>query len=149
VETGRPPPHAQHPSGWRKRIGQLLLVDDEQHVLDWLGPLLREDFGVGTSPSAAGALDVLRAGMRFDLILCDVVMPTMTGLDLHDALAREMPEYIGRIVFMMGPIDDRPLRARLDRLPNPRVDKPVDVTSLRALIAELLPHRTSTPANSR
>ena len=149
MDTGRPPPHAPHPSGWRRRIGQLLLVDDEQHVLDWLGPLLREDLVVVTSPSAAGALDVLRAGMRFDLILCDVAMPTMTGVDLHEALAREMPEYAGRMVFMTGPIGDPSLRARFEQLPNPRIDKPIDVEALRALMTELLRRRAAAPANSR
>jgi CheY-like chemotaxis protein len=149
VDTGRPPPHAPHPSGWRRRTGQLLLVDDEQHILDWLGPLLREDLVVVTSPSAAGALDVLRAGMRFDVILCDVAMPTMTGVDLHEALAREMPEYAGRMVFMTGPIDDPSLRARLEQLPNPRVDKPIDVEALRVLMTELLRRRSVAPANSR
>jgi CheY-like chemotaxis protein len=126
-----------------------LLVDDEQHILDWLGPLLREDLVVVTSPSAAGALDVLRAGMRFDVILCDVAMPTMTGVDLHQALAREMPEYAGRMVFMTGPIDDPSLRARLEQLPNPRVDKPIDVEALRVLMTELLRRRSVAPANSR
>ena len=126
-----------------------MLVDDEQHILDWLGPLLREDLVVVTSPSGAGALDVLRAGMRFDVILCDVAMPTMTGVDLHEALAREMPEYAGRMVFMTGPIDDPSLRARLEQLPNPRVDKPIDVGALRVLMTELLRRRSLAPANSR
>jgi CheY-like chemotaxis protein len=127
----------------------LLLVDDEQRILDWLGPLLREDLVVVTSPSAVGALDVLRAGMRFDLILCDVVMPTMTGMDLYEAVAREMPEYAARMVFMTGPVSDRSLDAWLKWLPNPRVDKPIDVRALRALIADLLPRGRYAPANSR
>jgi CheY-like chemotaxis protein len=148
VETGRPPPHAPHPSGWRRRIGQLLLVDDEQHILDWLGPLLREDLVVVTSPSAVGALDVLRAGMRFDVILCDVAMPTMTGVDLYETLAQEMPAYAGRMVFLTGPTDDPSARARLEQLPNPRVGKPIDVVALRALLTALL-RGTSAPANSR
>lgn len=149
METGRPPPHAPHPSGWRRRTGQLLLVDDEQHILDWLGPLLREDLVVVTSPSAVGALDVLRAGMRFDVILCDVVMPTMTGVDLYEAVAREMPDYAGRMVFMTGPIGDPYLHARLERLSNPRIDKPIDVGALSALITELLPRGRYAPAKSR
>jgi CheY-like chemotaxis protein len=126
-----------------------LLVDDEQHILDWLGPLLREDLVVVTSPSAVGALDVLRAGMRFDVILCDVVMPAMTGVDLYEALAREMPKYAGRMVFMAGPIDDPYLRARFEQLPNPRVDKPIEVEALRVLMTELLPRRAAAPTNSR
>jgi hypothetical protein len=73
----------------------------------------------------------------------------MTGVDLHEALAREMPEYAGRMVFMTGPIDDPSLRARLEQLPNPRVDKPIDVEALRVLMTELLRRRSVAPANSR
>jgi DNA-binding NarL/FixJ family response regulator len=87
--------------------------------------------------------------MRFDVIVSDVVMPGMTGVDLHDALARQMPEYMGRIVFMTGPISDPSLRARLERLVNVRIGKPVDVAFLRALIAERVSGRAAPPAESR
>jgi hypothetical protein len=73
----------------------------------------------------------------------------MTGVDLYEAVAREMPDYAGRMVFMTGPIGDPYLHARLERLSNPRIDKPIDVGALSALITELLPRGRHAPAKSR
>jgi CheY-like chemotaxis protein len=126
-----------------------LLVDDEEDILDWLGPLLREQFVVVTSPSAAGALALFRAGMRFDVILCDVMMPVMTGIDLHDALTGELADYARRMIFMTGPIQDPSLRARFERLRNAWVGKPIDAEYLRAVIAERMAGRAAPPARSR
>ena len=65
------------------RIFRLLLVDDEPHVTGALSLQLeaREDLDVYVSNSAAGALDVLRR-TRIDLMVSDIRMPGMTGLEL-------------------------------------------------------------------
>jgi len=61
---------------------RLLVVDDETSLLDFLRLLLEEEgYAVEVAPSVADARGHLAAG-RFDLVLCDILMPDGSGLDL-------------------------------------------------------------------
>jgi CheY-like chemotaxis protein len=48
------------------------------------------------------ALQRITAGERFDIIVCDLMMPQMTGMDLHAALTRAAPDQAARMVFLTG-----------------------------------------------
>ena len=58
------------------------------------------------------ALARITAGERFDVILCDLMMPHMTGMDLHAALAGAVPEQAERMIFMTGGAFTPSARAR-------------------------------------
>ena len=61
---------------------RILVVDDETSLLDFLRLLLEEEaYEVEVAPSVADARGHLAAG-RFDLVLCDILMPDGSGLDL-------------------------------------------------------------------
>jgi CheY-like chemotaxis protein len=91
--------------------------------------------------SASDALERLTAGDRFDLILCDLMMPGMTGMDLHEALSTASPANAARIVFLTGGAFTARAQAFLSEVPNARLDKPFDPTSLRRLVAISLENR--------
>ena len=60
----------------------VLVVDDEPRIVEFLVDNLRaDDYSVLTAASGEEAIDVL-AGTRPDLILLDVVLPGMSGMDL-------------------------------------------------------------------
>jgi CheY-like chemotaxis protein len=75
----------------------VLIVDDDQAILDGVGELLREEgFRVVATANGAEALARLRAGLRANVILLDVLMPVMDGWDfraaqLADPVLRDMP----------------------------------------------------------
>jgi len=75
----------------------VLLVDDDQAILDGVGEFLGEEgFKVVAADNGAAALAHLRAGLRADVILLDVMMPVMDGWDfrasqLADPALREIP----------------------------------------------------------
>ncbi|HMI93714.1 MAG TPA: response regulator, partial [Polyangiales bacterium] len=73
----------------------------------------------------------------FDVILCDLMMPHMTGMELHAKLLRSHPEQAKRMVFMTAGAFTPRARAFLESVPNPRLEKPFDPQSLRALIERL------------
>lgn len=77
--------------------------------------------------------EALRAVARqeFDLILCDVLMPEMSGMELYDRLRRDRPELVPRIVFMTGGAFSTQAREFLARVPNDKMDKPLDREVLR------------------
>src|SRR5689334_17209072 len=70
------------------RRGRVLMVDDDTSVCKAIARLLSDQHDVTAVSSAELALDQIRDGTRFDVILCDLHMPQMTGMDLYGALTR-------------------------------------------------------------
>jgi CheY-like chemotaxis protein len=84
---------------------------------------------------AEEALATIVAGERFDVIFCDLMMPSMSGMDLHAAIAEKAPAMLGRMVFMTGGAFTDRARAFLDRVTNLKLDKPVSKNGLRETVA--------------
>ena len=121
-------------SGITLRPGRVLIVDDDRHVGDALTLLLSDENHVVLEHRAALALARLLRGERYDVVLCDLMMPEMSGIELYDRLADALPEEAGRIVFMTGGRYVPLVQAFLERVPNMCLEKPFHVPSLRALI---------------
>ncbi|WNG33537.1 PAS domain S-box protein [Archangium violaceum] len=129
VET-RPEP-VPAPAPGRARI---LVVDDEPYVTRALQRSLAPEHEVATVNGARAALKLLDQGNRFDLILCDVMMPGMTGMDLYAELNRAVPDQAQRVVFMTGGAFTPRALSFLQEVPNPKLSKPLDLRQLRALV---------------
>ena len=84
----------------RSAQARVLLVEDQDGVRDLLTTVLqRNGFEVVSAASAEAALDIA-AVSAFDLLLTDVVLPGMTGLDLARRLRAQAPAM--RVLFMSG-----------------------------------------------
>jgi CheY-like chemotaxis protein len=117
-----------------RRRGRILVVDDEPTIAKAIQRTLATEHEVVAIGSADEALKRITAGERFDVILCDLMMPQMTGMDLHAELSRVALEQAGRMIFLTGGAFTPQARAFLDKIPNQRVEKPFDVGHLRSLI---------------
>ena len=93
---------------------------------------------VVTLTSAFDALQIVATGEPFDLILCDLMMPTMTGMDLHAELSRVVPAQAARMVFLTGGVFTARARAFLAEVANRRLEKPFDPRGLRNFVRERL-----------
>ena len=122
----------------RERTASLLVVEDEP-ALGRVLPRLLSPHRVTVVERGAEALARILAGERFDVILCDIMMPEMTGMEFHRELSRVRPEIAARVVFMSGGVFTPGVRSFLDEIPNRRIDKPLDIDALRRLIGEALP----------
>jgi PAS domain S-box-containing protein len=126
------PPPAAAP-----RRGRILLVEDDPLVARAVRRTLSRDHEVIFVDGGRSALEAL-AQDKFDLVLSDLMMPDMTGMDLHAELSRTHPEVAERMVFLSGGAFTEAAREFLRRVPNPQVEKPFDPQELRALVARLL-----------
>lgn len=81
---------------------RVLVVDDDVIVLRALTRGLARYAEVVALDSGEAALRFLREDAAFDLVLCDVNLRGMSGLDVYAALAREMPVAASRLVLMSG-----------------------------------------------
>jgi PAS domain S-box-containing protein len=117
------------------RRGRVLVVDDDSLIVTAVRRALGSLHDVQTFTSAEEALRLLVAGLQCDVILCDLMMPVMTGVDFYEALAQQRPEMAERVVFMTGGAFSVRARQALDQLPNERFEKPFGVLELRGLVA--------------
>ena len=81
-------------------------------------------------------------GEKFDLILCDLMMPDMTGMDLHRELARLVPEQASRMIFLTGGAFTAKARRFLSETPKEHIEKPFDPANLRAIAQRYLAERS-------
>ncbi len=132
------PPSSRPPALTSARRGRVLVVDDEPMVATAVRRTLSPDHDVETELESERALERLSRGERFDVILCDVMMPNVTGVDFFHELERLAPEEVSKIVFLTGGAFVTQAREFLDKVPNLRLDKPFSPERLRSIVARLL-----------
>jgi CheY-like chemotaxis protein/two-component sensor histidine kinase len=116
------------------RRGKVLVIDDEPAIIRALERVLVHEHEVTPTSNAGDARKRILAGERYDVILCDLMMPQMTGMDLHAEFLRVAPEQASRMVFMTGGAFTPGSRAFLDDIPNPCIEKPFDTHHLRSIV---------------
>jgi PAS domain S-box-containing protein len=109
----------------------VLIIDDEPALVKMIERMLT-GHEVATTSSAAEALERMRSGTPFEVILCDLMMAGMTGMQLHDELRGARPEMAARIVFMTGGAFTTEAREFLARVPNRCLEKPFTLAQLEA-----------------
>jgi PAS domain S-box-containing protein len=118
----------------RRRV---LVIDDERLVGDAIARSLSEENDVEVVTDAQQALSRIAAGGTYDVILCDLMMPVVTGMDLYTEILRTAPKLAGRLVFMTGGAFTPRARAFLESIGNPCLEKPLDMGKLRSLLAKV------------
>ncbi len=135
LEDPRPEPIPTSKTTLRR--SRLLIVDDEQRYAKSLEMLLASDYDVGIAINGKVALERFSQGERFDVILCDLMMPQMTGMDLHAALEDVAPDQTARMVFLTGGATNERARAFLARAEIRHLVKPLELPVLEAVISEV------------
>ncbi len=143
---GRPEP-LPAPAMTNERRGRLLLIDDEEPVLKMMSRVLR-DHEVVTVTDAREALTRLEEDDEFDAILCDMMMPGMTGMAFHEGLLALRPEAAKRVVFMTGGSTIPEIADFLHAAGNRSIEKPFSPVELRKLVQQLLATRRDAPARA-
>jgi DNA-binding NtrC family response regulator len=122
---------------------RILVVDDEPLMGSAIARVLAEHEVIALTSARAAMLRVI-AGERFDVILCDVMMPDFSGIDLYDGIAREAPQFVDRLVFVTGGAYTPDAIAFLERITNLRLEKPIMPSALHDAVRSIL-RSTQTP----
>jgi signal transduction histidine kinase/ActR/RegA family two-component response regulator len=118
------------------RVGHIMVVDDDALVGDVIRVSLAAEHDVVVATAASEVVQRIATGERFDLILCDLMMPVMTGMDLHAELERVDPAQASRMVFLTGGAFTPRAREFLSRVTNPKLEKPFDPQGLRNFVRD-------------
>lgn len=127
---------------------RLLVVDDEQLMCDLLSAMLGEEYEVVALSNAKEALARLTQGETFDLLLCDLMMPELTGMDLYSELARTRPEQAARMVFMTGGTFTERAHRFLEEHGRVQLQKPFRHEQLLSLVRTRLEELSRSAGNS-
>ena len=118
--------------------GRVLVVDDEPQLRVVMARILGREHEVVAVASGRAAQSVLATDRAFDVIVCDVMMPEMTGVELHAWLLGEDAALAARLVFVSGGAFTPHASRYLAAVPNRTVAKPIDATQMRAVVAEFV-----------
>ncbi len=116
------------------RRGRVLVIDDEELLGNAARRILQSEHEVIVTVSARQAVAWIEAGQRFDVIVCDVMMPDLNGRDFYLKLREIAPALADRIIFMTGGAFTPRAREFLAEVENARLAKPFDPISLRNLV---------------
>ncbi|MBI2629500.1 response regulator [Candidatus Pacearchaeota archaeon] len=82
---------------------KILIVDDEADVLETMRTILeKEEYGVTTAKNGAYAIDLLKT-VKPDLILLDIMMPTLSGYDLLRLLREKLNHKVKMVYVTVVP----------------------------------------------
>jgi nitrogen-specific signal transduction histidine kinase/CheY-like chemotaxis protein len=137
--AARAPVHCASPAtGPRPRGRRVLVIDDEARFASSVKALLSDEHDVVALTRAVDALARLSAGEAFDAVICDLMMPGMSGPEFYDRLRSLSPALADRIVFVTGGAFSPEAQAFMARTPVTFLEKPVDPESLRAELDRVL-----------
>jgi len=121
----------------RKRA-KVLVVDDEKAILDFLKRLLAEQgYDVETVNQANTALQKLRT-KRYDLILLDIKLPGMSGIELYHHIETIDPALLKKVMFITGDVMETTTRDFLSKTEASYISKPFDSEQLKRDINRIL-----------
>ena len=141
ARSSRPAPL---PSG-AARAGRILVIDDERLVIKAVTRMLPRKHAVEPYTSTPEALARLENGERYDVILCDLMMPEMSGIEFYERVCSVCQEQASRIVFITGGAFIAEAREFLARVPNGRLHKPFVKETLLSVVSRFF---TDAPGGS-
>jgi CheY-like chemotaxis protein len=119
---------------------RILIIDDDRPVAAAIALELNMHDIVVTE-SGREALTLLRRDKDFDLILCDLMMPEVTGMEVYEALRTMDPALVERVVLMTGGAFTAQARRFLSEVDAQVLEKPFQAGQLLALVEATRPRR--------
>ncbi len=118
--------------------GRILIIDDEPRLGQSMRMLLEPSHDVVVTTRGSEALGWVAQGQHFDLVLCDLQMPEMTGMDVYARLRERAPELARRLIFISGGAYTQATNDFVRTVSNRILEKPVRPDELLNTIAQAL-----------
>jgi CheY-like chemotaxis protein len=117
---------------------RILILDDEEPIRRVLMKALeRLGYHLDAASSGPEALTLLSSA-EYDLVICDIQMPGLSGLDFYHMLEESHPSLTDRILFMTGDLVQSDVQSFLDKIEANVLSKPFDLTGLYQKVNSIL-----------
>jgi PAS domain S-box-containing protein len=129
-----------------RMVSSILLVEDDKPVREMTEEILKEHIHCRVTSVSDGrlALDHLDRGEVFDLVLSDIRMPHVDGIQLFEWITRNRPELSERFIFVTGDTYDARTREFLAMRKSEALYKPFELSKLIQVVNSILQYKTPT-----
>jgi len=132
------PPAPAAPAAAGAGPTRVLAVLDSTTVAAAVRRVLEPEYHVACVGTVREAKALVHRSEVFDVILCDLVLPEVTGMDFYDDLLRTRPDLARRVVFMNDPSPTSRVAEFVASVSNPCLERPLTAQALRAAIRQAL-----------
>jgi signal transduction histidine kinase len=123
------------PERWAAKKFRVLFIDDERSLLNAYERTFGRENEVVVAEGGEQALAMLTKRWDFNLVVCDLLMPKVNGMDVYRWVRETHPELDGAFVFVTGGVMQQEVQAFLRTVGNQVLEKPFDFTVVREIIA--------------
>ncbi|HJU69260.1 MAG TPA: response regulator [Gemmatimonadaceae bacterium] len=122
----------------------VLVIDDESTIRAALRRFFKRRDWVfeEAEDGARGLAKLLTPGANYTAIISDLRMPGMSGMALHDELARQRPDLLDRLVFSTGDVASKDAAEFVQRTRCIIMEKPFELSKLGETLERI---RAATP----
>jgi two-component system NtrC family sensor kinase len=119
-------------------LARILVIEDEPAVLEVVQrALMRKGYLVEGTESGQEGLELLES-QSYDLILCDIRMPGMSGIEFYQKLEKKKPEMLARLIFTTGDTISPGSQSFLKLINATVLPKPFELEKLLVVVREKL-----------
>ncbi len=112
----------------------VLVLDNDPTIISVIRRVLSAECDLTAFTDPRDGCELIRNGGRFDVILCDLLMPELGGAEVYASLRKLAWDQADRIVFVSGATTVPSAVRFLDSIPNARLDKPFTRDGLREIV---------------
>ncbi len=120
------------------RRARVLVIDDEPAIGASIRRVLSAHHDVEVVTGGRDGVAKLTGDVSYDVVLCDLMMPDLTGMDVWEELSQKRPDILPRIVFLTGGTFTERARIFVEERPDKVVTKPFRPQELRQRVAAIL-----------
>jgi CheY-like chemotaxis protein len=131
-----PPPAPKPPTRLASQRLPVMVIDDEPQLCELFSAMLSDQYDVAAFSSPRSALASMLQG-NFAVIVCDVMMPELNGMEVYAQAIRERPELQERFVFVTGGAFTERARLFLRQTGRPTLRKPCSRSALLKVVGEV------------
>lgn len=109
---------------------RILIIDDEENILQVMRQALqREGYEIDTVLDALKGLSILSSS-EYDLVICDIAMARMNGIEFFREIEERLPGMADRILFMTGGILSPSIQKFIQERRVSIIEKPFNLPTL-------------------
>jgi CheY-like chemotaxis protein len=120
-----------------KSRARILIIDDEPLLGQTLRFAFQDKHDVEVAASGREALERLAKDATYDLVLCDLMMPDVSGEHVYRSVSEHSPGLLPRFVFMTGGAFTERAQEFLAQFPGRQLEKPFNIDEVEQLLSEL------------
>jgi len=123
----------------------ILIADDEKVICNAFERLLSAGYEIYKSCNGKDALDIIRRHSDIEVLLCDIMMPVMDGVELIKNVKSEYKDII--IIAITGSYLDENVNDAIEKYADIHFMKPVDITQLELTLKTVFENKEATRGN--